>query len=60
MICISFPYFYSNDQSLLPFLSSSFLKGGGHGHFHIAFYGNNVSLGGAENQDSIFKIFRMH
>ena len=36
------------------------LKGGTHGHFHIAFLVPMFSLGGAETQDSIFKIFRMH
>ena len=41
-------------------LCTLWLKGGGHGHFHIAFLVSMFSLGDAETQNSIFKIFRMH
>ena len=37
-----------------------YLKGGGHGHFHIAFLVPMFSLGDAETQNSIFKIYRTH
>ena len=36
------------------------LKGGAHGHFHIAFLVPMFSLGGIETQDSILISFRMH
>ena len=40
--------------------SSGGLKGGGHGHFHNAFFALILSLGDVETQTNFFKFFEIH
>ena len=53
-------YLDNNPVICMTILYSQSLKGGGHGYFNVAFSVPMFSLGDAETQNSIFKIFRMH